>query len=395
MIKIRKHRKRWLAYFIASSLILFGIYSFTAFHRVTGTISIIPTGVYEMFVFLYCILFLFVEKKGKIHMKGFVIFVAVFLYVTISYVYAVVCSKGHILDYLLIYKSFIYLLFLVLILNRKVFDKEFMIKFINIIFWIFFLKYLASHVFSINPRPIVYVENNFELMFLCVLYLIRYNLTTNKQITYFAFLGCIIFLSFSRSALLMYSLVGLYFIYKTDIKYKVLIFILGGSLLLVLGAYVFLSRSDSIEDIDRVKFALVFLNETEGWSVVDYLVGSPRITPLSQTGCNFFRSWEQLFSHSGDGSCYSVVFHSYILRVIFDHGVLGLISIVYIVYQILKISNIEKKLIWTVIGIFMINGLSVSSFNSVFFPISMIFILGTEFNYSVKIDQTELYLNKS
>lgn len=383
MINVEKAgscNNNWLPYYMVMSLIFMGLYSFTAFDRVSETISILPMGIYEILIFSYCIFFLLIEKKCKIHKGAFVIFSITFLYILCSYIYAVVYMKAHLLDFMLIYKSFIYILIIVIVINKKILHKTLLLKFIKVIFWIFFIKYSITHILSSNPRPIVYVENNFELMFLCVLYLIRYNLTKKANLSYLLFLGIIVILSLSRSALLIYGLVAAYYTYNTDIKYKKLIFIIG-SISFILGASIlFLSRSATIEDIDRFKFALVFIKEIQNWNIFNYILGSPRITPLSDDGCNFFRAWPVLFSKSGDGTCYSVVFHSYILRVIFDHGILGFICLVYLVYKIMQISNIDRLLIWTIIGIFLINGLSVSSFNSTFFPISIIFVITTKFN---------------
>jgi hypothetical protein len=142
---------------------------------------------------------------------------------------------------------------------------------------------------------------------------------------------------------------------------------------------VFANRGSSLEKTDRYMFMSVFFQETQDWNFFQYMTGAPSITPLSNDAVNSVSWLNELFSHSEDGSCYSVVLHSYILRVLFDHGIIGMICIIFFTYEILKLSHINKKIIWVTISIFMLNGLSVSSFNSVFFPVSMIFLMGTQY----------------
>jgi hypothetical protein len=178
----------------------------------------------------------------------------------------------------------------------------------------------------------------------------------------------------------MFSVIFLFVITEKGTRYKIIFLLGGGIFVLTLGFYVFLSRSSSIEEIDRYKFMQIFFYETKDWSIFQYMIGAPRITPLSDYAQKALSPWENLFSYSGNGDCYSVILHSYLLRVIFDHGIIGLICIIFFTYKILMMSNVNKKIIWVTIAIFMLNGLSVSSFNSVFFPISMIFLIGTKYD---------------
>jgi hypothetical protein len=160
-----------------------------------------------------------------------------------------------------------------------------------------------------------------------------------------------------------------------------IILLLGGVIFIILSLSLLLSmRGSSIEQFDRFWFMQVFLQETEDWSIFRYLTGAPRITPLSNHAANQLASYSVLSSYSGNGTCYSVILHSYIFRAIFDHGIIGLICIIGFVYEILKMSNIDKKIIWVTLAIFLLNGLSVSSFNNIFFPISIIFLIGTKYD---------------
>jgi hypothetical protein len=163
--------------------------------------------------------------------------------------------------------------------------------------------------------------------------------------------------------------------------YKTILFLAGFIFIFLLIFLVFSSRGDNIEKIDRYKFMLIFFQETHDWSFFQYLTGAPRITSLSDLASKQLSFYEGLFSYAGDGNCYSVILHSYLLRIIFDHGIIGLVCVIFFTYEILKMSCIDKKIIWVTISILIFNGLSVSSFNSVFFPISMIFMMGAQYEY--------------
>jgi hypothetical protein len=278
-------------------------------------------------------------------------------------------------------------------IDKEIFSKTTMLKFINIIYVIFFVKYLACWILNFRIRPTVYVENNFEVMFVSTLYLIRYLLTKNNQLKFLFFLGAIILLSMSRSAILMYLMIFLFVIKERLNKvnrtaiYKTICFSAGLLLVLLLVFLVFVNRGESIEETDRYGFMSIFLYETQDWNFFQYIIGAPRITPLSDFTASRLSWCEDLFSFSGNGTCYSVILHSYILRILFDHGIIGLIYVVFFTYEILKMNRIDTKIIYILISIFLLNGLSVSSFNSVFFPISMIFLMGTQ--YDKRILKTE------
>jgi hypothetical protein len=136
----------------------------------------------------------------------------------------------------------------------------------------------------------------------------------------------------------------------------------------------------------RYKFFMVFLKETKDWSFFKFLIGSDRISPLSSAGCENLFYWQSLFSYKKDGSCYSVIFHSYILRVIYDHGLVALFFISTFIYRIIKVSGYSTKNAIVVLGVVIINGLSVSSFNSIYFILSLIFFLGLNIEDKTKLN---------
>lgn len=299
------------------------------------------------------------------------------LYLVGSWVYAVVYRQANVLDFLMIYKSFVYLFLLTFLTNKRLMTARSVINFYTVLLGIFLLKYLLAFVLGTDDRPIVYEENNFELMLLYALFLVRYRITSEKYLLIMGVLAVITLLSLSRSSLLMYSLLVLYVFIKSFPKTWVFIVPVASVMMGVMIYYIFSQRSGSLEEIDRYKFMLVFWSEVRDWNAWQWLTGNERITPLSYYSCADMSYFKRLFSYSGDGTCYSVVLHSFLLRVILDHGLLGLIFIIYATWLMLSKSGMEKDALFVFLAIVVINGLSVSSFNNLFFAISMVFLMTT------------------
>lgn len=299
------------------------------------------------------------------------------LYLIGSWLYAVVYRQANVLDFLMIYKSFAYLFLLTFLTNKRLMTARSVVNFYTVLLVIFFLKYLLAFVLGTDDRPIVYEENNFELMLLYALFLVRYRITSENYLLIMAVLAVITLLSLSRSSLLMYSVLVLYVFIRSFPRTWVFIVPAASAILGVVIYYIFSQRSGSLEEIDRYKFMLVFWGEVKGWNVWQWLAGNERITPLSYYACADMSYFKRLFSYSGDGTCYSVVLHSFLLRVILDHGLLGLIAIIYATWLMLRKSGMQNDAIFVFVAIVVINGLSVSSFNNLFFAISMVFLMTT------------------
>lgn len=316
------------------------------------------------------------------------------LYFVLSLIYAVILNGANILDFLMIYKCFIYIYLLSFLTNKRLMEGRHILIFYNVLLAVFFVKYLLIVALGIGTRPVVYEENNFELMLLYALYLVRFSITKEKYMSYLILIGAITLISLSRSSLIMYSVLVIYIFY-ISFK-KTWVFILPFAVM-AMGAviiYIFSQRSSSLEDIDRYRFMLVFWGEVKDWSILQWLVGAERITPLSYVACDAMSFWQSLFSFSGDGTCYSVILHSFLLRVILDHGLLGLIFMIYSAYQLLAKSNVDKWHIRVFVAIVILNGLSVSSFNNLFFALSMVFLMTTN-RYKSPLRYEDLKLNTS
>jgi hypothetical protein len=180
----------------------------------------------------------------------------------------------------------------------------------------------------------------------------------------------IFLISGSRSSIVILFLVLL--IYSSSrIQFKQLIlglfFLLAGSFAV---SYIFLLRGDGIVDfasIDRFVFAGVFWDVVKDWGGYEYLFGADRLTALPAWACNQLAFYSGLFSYSGDFRCYSVILHSFWLRILYDHGVLMVFSLVYMSYFFLAQNKFSTRFIVAFLAAATLNGLSVSSFNSIYF----------------------------
>ena len=289
---------------------------------------------------------------------------------------AIIFKGTHPIDYFIAYKFFIYLILLGFSVGKNFFEYEFTKKLFQFLLFFFFLKYFISIVAGLNFRPILFAENNFELFLLLLMYvsLYRYN-TTYLNKLYGLILFLIVAMSGSRSALLgLILLIVVLNFSKIDKRFffKMLVVVVAvGAVGLLLS-----SRLDE-KGVDRFHFLLVFLNDTSQWDLLTWCSGSSPLTPLSPESCKSLSHWQGLFSRSGDGSCYSVILHSFLMRLIYDHGIFGLMFLLLFLYIALKKSNYEFNFILIVIGLIMVQSLSVSGMNNPYITLGLLFVLTT------------------
>ena len=127
-------------------------------------------------------------------------------YILVSILFACVINKVHVLDFLLAYKAFIYVPMLCLAVNKRKIGKKFISSLLNILLILFFIKYSYSVFLGVDSRPGLYHENNYELIFLLLIYYL--NFIFNKEqfkIFPFIFIFIIILLSGSRSSFLAFT----------------------------------------------------------------------------------------------------------------------------------------------------------------------------------------------
>lgn len=329
---------------------------------------------FEFFVFC---LFLIALQKNSLNKHILPFLIIILLYLFTSAIYSIFLRKNNVFDFILVYKTFIYFIFLGLILGKKMFDTRTFRKVFKLLLFAFLIKYIVSILVFNNYRPILFNENNYELMFLSLLFYLYYVIYGKVESIYQVLISIIFLLSGSKSGLLIL----LFVLFLVNIKIlisRIYIIIPTAIALVILVFSVFKNRMGGefdIEKIDRFKFLMVFLEETKNWTFTDFLFGAERITALSMDSCRKLSYYKELFSYENDGSCYSVIFHSYILRVIYDHGILIFLFMLLFIHKLIIKSGFSRKNSLAVIGIALINGLSVSSLNSIYFVLGLSFFL--------------------
>ncbi|MCG6325587.1 hypothetical protein [Vibrio alginolyticus] len=315
--------------------------------------------------------------KGRLNTNSVILFLAVSLYVFVCLLVFVYSPVGGIVDFVIIYKSIIYLMLLLLLGRTRVpVNPSIILGLYKILLFAFLLKYLLSKfVFGI-ARPGLFYENNFELILLIVVHAVLSYHGFIKGVKVRSVYYLVVILSGSRSALVTMVFLE-YMLMSSGISIKKILGLICIALLSVVVAYIFVSRLDGrgVESIDRLFFLSMFLNEYSSFDMIQYIFGTQPITSLSYDTCNNFRFYSSIFSDFDNNVCFSVLFHSFILRTLFDHGVLGLVFITYVLYFCLRRSGYSNRFVVALIGAFFLNGLSVSSLNGPFAFISLIIVI--------------------
>ena len=360
---------------VQSNFFLYSIYiaSFVSFFIINKTFYF---NIFFESLLILIFLFNFNGKTIKKIVTSF--FLLNIAYLSISFLYSVSYNGDNVKDFLLIYKTFIYLIILPFIIDYKILSLKSFLVFFKFIVSLFLAKYIISKLFFDQHRPIVFAENNFELMFLALLLYLYFIVKGKVEFVYQFAIAVIYLLSASISGILILIFVLSVINYRL-IKKKSVYVLVALIILTLLAVIVLKERTNGSLDLTtntRYEFLLIFFNETRDWNVIDFLFGSGRITALSEYACYSQYYWTSgLFSYNNNGQCYSVILHSYLLRVIFDHGILGFLFIILFTIKIIINAGYKYKDALVIIGIAIINGLSVSAFNSIYFITGIVFYL--------------------
>lgn len=325
-------------------------------------------------------MFLIVFYQLKINRKVLSVSAVILAFLLLSLLqYFFYSGPGRFFDYLVIYKAFFYLLFLSFFVGKEIINQALYRKLFNLLVFFFLIKYSLMTMFGygFKGRPELFTENNFELMTLALLYIGVYRLEKKVNKLDLLLLLLIFSLSGSRSGVLVYAIVLLFLDFGSDSKLRFFKYLLLVSSFIVV-FYVFVSRlsSGGFESIDRFQFLLHFLNEISNWNFLNFVFGSGFMTPMSYETAHSLFYYKTLFSDHDEYLTFSVIFHSFILRTLFDHGFFGLVFVFYSIWVFLKITGFEKSLRYCIILILFVTGLSVSSLNSIFviLPLGLLFI---------------------
>jgi len=296
---------------------------------------------------------------------------AISLYVVVGAGFAIGLRSVHPYDFMMAYKFLWYLLLLIPFSGRPVLDANQLARLLRICLVSFCAVYLGKVLIG-NSRPTFFTENNFEILLICLLFISAQIANDGVKFLDIGLLLAVAVLSGSRSGAALAALVVLLsFDYRKLKSGSALLVLFGGVAAVFAMAYVFMTRtSGGIESIDRYNFLLGLLEATKGWSFFDFMVGAPRVSALPPIVCSRLSFYEALFSYSGDGTCYSVVLHSFVMRILFDHGVIVMVAVGALIWSLLKGANWRSKA--GVLMLLVANGLSVSSINSVYAALGLV-----------------------
>lgn len=329
----------------------------------------------DLVFFGFCLATIFKRKYDLRVIKIVSITLVVLFFLVFSYV--INNNRDYDSEYFFLQslKVFFYLIFLAAAMNYRVVDGYKAYVYFNIFLVLMLLKYIFLYFVLGEVRPVFIVENNFELQAVLLMYSFIY-FQKSPHLSIRLTLYLLILFSGSRSALGCLIFVEFILAFK-KIDYK-FIFLLTLTMVLVLAAYqVFVDRlnGSSVEDIDRVRFLYGFIYEVNNsFSLANYLFGNKTYAPLSNETCSSF-SFYQGFFNRDKTFCFSAIFHSYNLRVLFDYGLLGSILIFYLFYSYLKVAKTPSRLIFIIIGVAFLNGMSVSALNNIYYIIPFFLII--------------------
>jgi hypothetical protein len=240
----------------------------------------------------------------------------------------------------------------------------------------------AATFVALGPgeRPGLLLENNFELALFAGLVAILYRDHLGRsRVAAVVALGALTFLSGSRSGAIAFLILALYAVTQSKVKNLFVQYLMGLGIiaLSLFPIAIFAERASQSASIDRLNFLNVFLADTEAWSPMTWLFGTVPITPLSPGACDDLSYYERLFSSTGDGSCYSVILHAFVMRVVYDAGIVGLLIAFGITWYVMRRAGIRFTLSATLLLIALTNSMSVSGLNNPYVALPILLALLT------------------
>ena len=285
-----------------------------------------------------------------------------------------------VIDLITAYKAFVYLTFFAVLAGKASISRnrlEVLLKFLIVAM----LTKYSLMTFTGAVRPSLWTEANFEVMFPLLLLVGLYDQMGPGKDKWLVAMGFVMLLSQSRSGIVAYAMTTLIVLVRIHRPARLLLVVVASIPLIAGVFYVFRSRAQSagfnLSSIDRYQFFLVFLDETRGWSLSTWAFGTTPLTPLTSSGCYRLSFYENLFSSTGDGTCYSVIYHAFILRLIFDHGFIGFVACFAALYFYLRTSHRSRRVVAAIIVALVANGMSVSSLNSIYVALPIALLLVT------------------
>ncbi|MGO4692078.1 hypothetical protein [Glaciibacter sp. 2TAF33] len=321
--------------------------------------------------------------RGSIRTTGLLLLLGGY---SLTRIIPALASESPMVDFFQAYRWLLYLVAFAFAVGRTWGPARSLVRLMWILLGLALAK-TALTLLTLGPgaRSGLLTENNFEIALFSGLVAVLYSrLTDRSRFWAMLLLGVLVLTSGSRSGAIAYAILVVYVILQAKSANLFVRYLLACTLpvLVIALVQVFESRAQN-GGIDRLNFLNVFLGETQAWNVLTWLFGTAPITPLSSGGCGRLSFYVNLFSSTGDGHCYSVIFHAFVMRVAFDAGIVGLIIAFSVTWYTLRRSNVELGLSATLLLLAFTNGLSVSGLNNPYVALPILLAIATATGTSI------------
>lgn len=285
-------------------------------------------------------------------------------------------------DFLQAHRWLLYLVAFAFAVGRTWGPLEGLIRTMWILLSLAFVKaFLTFVILGPGERPGLFLENNFEIALFVGFIVVLYRFLGRGQIPAVILMGALTLLGGSRSGAVSFLFLAFFAISQANMSsiFSKYIRLLIAPTLILVPVWIFQLRASqsSSNQIDRLNFLGVFMNETSNWNVLTWVFGTTPITPLSPAGCSHLSYYEGLFSTTGDGSCYSVILHAFVLRILFDAGLLGLAVVFGVAWWMMRRSGVQFGIAATLILVAIANSLSVSGLNNPYVALPLLLAIVT------------------
>lgn len=349
--------KRNIFYFMFLPFIILCLLSFYGFRKYEN-INLISQIDLLLFFYMSCVFIL----KGKVEGLSLCVFIVGMAYAFHSYILGMPVFE------IIVAVKYVVLLFAFVnsrkyILNVDLRTRFHVQKFITFLIVLMFIKYVISHVFDLNTRPLFFTENNFEVIIpLYVFFMPKF---FGRWLRYIAF--SVVLLSGSKSGIGSLIIISIYVILIGNSTY--LKFLLTSAMVACSGYAITIIDLGQLEGIDRVRFAQGFLQSYTGTSSM--LFGNFHIRPLPSAVCEVFSYMRgKVQIENGTYVCYSRVLHLFWFRILHDFGLLFAIGYIVAWYRSIEYRVPSERLLLLLFA--SLNGLSVSGFGNPFWLILLL-----------------------
>ena len=332
--------------------------------------SLVPvTALLDAWVIAFCILTIW---SVSARVSGFVLLLLAY---SVARTLLVVASQSPAVDAVQAHKWLLYLLAFALAVGR-LWSREILLRrTVLLLVTLATLKSLLSFARAgFKERPGLFTENNFEIPLFCGLLAVLYDRMGRYRAWVVLGVGILVLLSGSRSGSLAYVGLVVYAVSRSRLRDSFFryLMVLGLIGIAAVPLWVFQQRAATATQLDRLNFLEVFWAETAQWNPFNWLLGTVPITPLSPSSCSRLWYYVDLFASTGDGSCYAVILHAFVLRIIFDAGIVGLLLAFAGTWFLMRRAGVAFSLVLCLLYIALTNSLSVSGLNNSYVAIPII-----------------------